>query len=229
MTYETYPTFIDYLFSVRSKTDTYGDLEAILTSAGSFYTFKPSTTDGSIPASEVEENFIPSSVFSYPASRMDPRPYVSDSNGLYCETDKTYEEIFNLPASASLEEGSKYISSFVQKAIWNAELLGRSVPSTSAEILSADIPFKSVYDEEEYDAYGVPVNFLNGEAPGVKAENIVCSGEYIAVASGCLVTVRKDRNGVDTLYPIGFIDFEKLSPSTRYEVKFDPQGFLQLK
>lgn len=226
MKYYAYDTFIDYLFSDSSKSLTYGDLECILTSAGNYDTFKPAEDgDGSITRSSVESSFVPSSAFRYPSARMDCRPWVSDSNSLDCETDKTYEEIFNIPASASLDLGSSYINKFVEKAKLNARLLGREVPSTSAEILGTEIPFKSVYDEVEYDSYGVPMTFLNGDAPGVKAENIVTSGDRISLASGFLIAVNKNEN----LYPIGFIDFETMIPSTRYEVKFDPQGFLQLK
>lgn len=226
MKYYAYDTFIDYLFSDISKSLTYGDLECILTSAGNYDTFKPAEDgDGSIARSSVESSFVPSSAFRYPSARMDCRPWVSDSNSLDCETDKTYEEIFNIPASASLDLGSSYINKFVEKAKLNARLLGREVPSTSAEILGTEIPFKSVYDEVEYDSYGVPMTFLNGDAPSVKAENIVTSGDRISLASGFLIAVSKNEN----LYPIGFIDFETMIPSTRYEVKFDPQGFLQLK
>lgn len=226
MKYYAYDTFIDYLFSDSSKSLTYGDLECILTSAGNYDTFKPAEDgDGSITRSSVESSFVPSSAFRYPSARMDCRPWVSDSNSLDCETDKTYEEIFNIPASASLDLGSSYINKFVEKAKLNARLLGREVPSTSAEILGTEIPFKSVYDEVEYDSYGVPMTFLNGDAPGVKAENIVTSGDRISLASGFLIAVNKNEN----LYPIGFIVFETMIPSTRYEVKFDPQGFLQLK
>ena len=228
MKYEAYDTFIDYLFSDSSKSLTYGDLECILTSAGNYDTFKPAEDgDGSIPRSSVESNFVPSSAFRYPSARMDCRPWVSDSNSLDCETDKTYEEVFNIPASASLDLGSNYINKFVEKAKLNARLLGHTIDpeDSEAEILGTEIPFKSVYDEVEYDSYGVPMTFLNGDTPGVKAENIVTSGDRISLASGFLIAVNKNEN----LYPIGFIDFETMIPSTRYEVKFDPQGFLQLK
>ena len=231
MKYEAYDSFIDYLFSEDSKSTTYGDLECLLTSAGTYDTFKSSRPDGSILRGDVSRFFIPSYTFAYPSARMDCRPEVSDSNGLDSETDKTYEEVFNVPASGSLELGSKYIASLVEKAKLNAELLGRSVDGkTAAEILRDEIPFKSEYDEEEYDAYGVPVTFLNSDRPGLLAEDVTVSGDKITLASGCLLAVHKDRlsDGADSLFPIGYIDFEKPVPSTRYEVKFDPSGIIQI-
>jgi hypothetical protein len=230
MKYFAYDTFVDYLFSQESDQTTYGDLRAFLTSAGSFDTFQPTRSDGSIETDQISELFIPSSSFAYPSSRMDCRPRVSDSNGLYSETDGTYEEVFNIPASANLDRSSSYVQKFVQKAIWNAELLGQTSGEGKAEILSNEIPFKTEFSEEEYDAYGISLTFLNGGAPGVVADTIACSGSSMTVASGCLIAVQKERqsDGADCLFPIGFIDFEKLVPSTRYEVEFDPMGFIQL-
>jgi hypothetical protein len=234
MRYTAYDTFIDYLFSNDSKSLTYNDLQVFLTSAGTSAVFQPrDRDDGSITMSEIRRYLIPSGSFTYPAARVDWRPAVSDSNAMDSETDKTYEEVLNIPASANLDRASKYVDSFVQKAEWNAMLHGfeRDQYSSEAELLGTEIPFSSAFKEEEYDSYGIPMTFLNGDSPSVTADQVTMSGDRITMASGCLIAVQKSRrsDGAECLFPLGFIDFESPIPSTRYEVKFDPQGFLQLK
>lgn len=228
MKYKAYPQFIDYLFREEGKSDTYDDLHAYLTTSGDYDTFKPSDDFPGIGLDSVSSLFVSDSKFTYPSSRMDARPWVCDSNGLYNETDKTYEEVFNIPMKENLSK-STYIDSFVKKANYNAELNKNVEPSDDpVEALRGYLPFKRNFDEAEYDMYHVPLTFLNGDAPGVRAENITYSGSSLSVANGCLLGVQKQHEGVETIYPIGFIDFESLMPCTKYEVKFDPQGFFQL-
>lgn len=228
MTYRSYPQFVDYLFGEEGKTKTYDDLHAYLTTSGDFDTFKPSDEFPGISLDSVSSLFISDSKFTYPSARMDARPWVCDSNGLYNETDKTYEEVFNIPMKENLGK-STYIDSFVKKALYNAELNDEEHMSDEpVEVLSDYLPFKREFDEAEYDMYHVPLNFLNGDAPGVRAENITYSGSSMSVANGCLIGVQKQHEGVEMIYPIGFIDFNGVRPCTRYEVKFDPQGFYQV-
>ena len=219
MKYRAYETFIDYLFSADAKEHPYDDLKAYLTASGDYNSFNPRETTF-FPMSSLSGAFVPSSKFTYPSARMDARPAVSNSNGLYNETDKSYEEVFNIPLKT-------YINAFVQKAVWDAMLdpsyVMPSDPNT-IEKLNGTIPFKSNFDEAEYDSYGVEQNYLNGDVPGVVAQDITYSGSSLSLASGCLLGVEKNNN----FYPIGFIDFESVVPCTSYQVKFDPQGFLQL-
>lgn len=216
MKYKAYPTFIDYLFSEDSKSDAYSDLVAILTVSSSYEDFYP--TDGyTISTSTVEKKLLDMSDFTYPSARVDHLQRVSNSNGLLSETDKSYQEVFNIPASENLES-CPYISNITQKERWNAELNGTTLDGSA-------VPMKSSYDEVEYDSYGIPLDFLNGDVPGVVAEAITYYGDKITLADGCLFTVKKGEN----LIPIGYVDFESVIPATSYEVKLDPQGFLQLK
>lgn len=228
MKYRSYPQFVDYLFSEEGKTNTYDDLHAYLTTSGSFSDFEPTDDFPGVSLESVSGRFVSDSKFTYPSSRMDARPWVCDSNGLYNETDKTYEEVFNVPAKTNLSK-STYIDAFVKKALYNAELNDQSSQSSDpAEALSGYLPFKTSFDETEYDMYHVPLTFLNGDSPGVRADTITYSGSSLSVADGCLIGVQKQHDGVETIYPIGFIDFEGVMPCTRYDVKFDPQGFYQL-
>lgn len=237
MKYRAYPSFLDYLFSDKSKTLTYGDLKSYLTTSGDYQSYKLPDDMTSFDMSEVSGFFVKASRFEYPSARMDYHPYVSDSNGLYNETDKTYEEVFNIPAKDNISK-STYVDAFVKKALLDARVRGdddqgagsgggngrRSEPDPY-DTLQPTIPFKSEFSEEEYDSWRIPMTFLNGDAPGVVAENMTFSGSKISLASGCLLGVEKDSK----LYPIGFIDFESVVPCTSYQVKFDPQGFLQLQ
>ncbi len=225
MKYRAYETFIDYLFSADAKEHPYDDLKAYLTASGNYSSFNPRETTF-FPISSLSGAFVPSSKFTYPAARMDARPAVSNSNGLYNETDKSYEEVFNIPLKTNIDE-CPYINAFVQKAVWDAMLDPSYVIPTeqsTLEKLDDTIPFKSNFDETEYDSYGVEQNYLNGDVPGVVAQDITYSGSSLSLASGCLLGVEKN----DKFYPIGFIDFESVVPCTSYQVKFDPQGFLQL-
>lgn len=225
MKYRAYETFIDYLFSADAKEHPYDDLKAYLTTSGDYSSFNPKNTTH-FPLDSLKAAFVPSSKFTYPSARMDARPEVSNSNGLYNETDKSYEEVFNIPLKTNIDE-CPYINAFVQKAVWDAMLDPSYVIPTeqsTLEKLDNTIPFKSNFDETEYDSYGVEQNYLNGDVPGVVAQDITYSGSSLSLASGCLLGVEKN----DNFYPIGFIDFESVVPCTSYQVKFDPQGFLQL-
>ena len=216
MKYKAYPTFIDYLFSAESKSDAYSDLVALLTVSSSYEDFCP--TDGhSISVSSVDSRLLDTSAFTYPSARVDHLPRVSNSNGLLSETDKSYQEVFNIPASDNLDS-CPYISTMTQKERWNAELNGTTLDGSA-------VPMKTTYDEVEYDSYGIPLDFLNGDVPGVVAEAITYYGDKITLSDGCLFAVKKG----DNLIPIGYVDFESVIPATNYEVKLDPQGFLQLK
>jgi hypothetical protein len=96
----------------------------------------------------------------------------------------------------------------------------------SYQTLKDEIPFKSDYDEAEYDAYGIPLDFLNSDDPAVIAEELLkFYGSKITTPIGALIGVLKN----DLVFPIGYIDFENVKPSTRIEIKFDPRGFLQLR
>lgn len=226
MKYRAYSTFIDYLFSERSKERPYDDLRAFLVTSGDYTAFMP-TGSTSLTMSSVEAVSVPSVKFSFPSARVDARPHVSNSNGLYNETDKSYEEVFNIPLKTNIDKCS-YIGAFVQKAVWDSMLNNDGAESRSSstiESLDGSIPFKSSFDEEEYDMYRVSQNYLNSDAPGVVAEDITYSGSSLSLASGCLIGVEKE----DEFFPIGFIDFEKVIPCTKYDVKFDPQGFLQFQ
>lgn len=225
MKYRAYSTFIDYLFSTRSKGRPYDDLRAFLVTSGDYTAFMP-TGSTSLSMSSVEAVSVPSVKFSFPSSSVDARPRVSNSNGLYNETDKSYEEVFNIPLKTNIDKCS-YIGAFVQKAVWDAMLKGDDEERSRSTLdsLEGSIPFKSSFDEEEYDMYRVSQNYLNSDAPGVVAEDITYSGSSLSLASGCLIGVEKE----DEFFPIGFIDFEKVIPCTKYDVKFDPQGFLQFQ
>lgn len=236
MKYQAYPSFVDYLFSEDAKSLTYADLKSYLTTSGNYNSYRLPDDVTSMDLASVSANFIPSSKFEYPSARMDCRPYVSDSNGLYNETDKTYEEVFNIPAKDKISQ-STYVDIFVKKAILDSLVRGEDEPDEEShsmgrrpepseyDTLRASVPFKKTFDEVEYDSWHVPMTFLNGDVPGVVAEDMTFSGTRLSVASGCLLAVQKDSK----LYPIGFIDFENVMPCTRYDVKFDPQGFLQLQ
>ena len=101
MKYRAYDTFIDYLFSADAKEHPYDDLKAYLTTSGDYSSFNPRETTF-FPMSSLSGAFVPSSKFTYPAARMDARPEVSNSNGLYNETDKSYEEVFNIPLKTNI-------------------------------------------------------------------------------------------------------------------------------
>ena len=230
MKYRAYSTFIDYLFSTRSKEHPYDDLRVFLTTSGDYTSFVPKEST-SLPMRSIEAVSVPSMKFSFPSARVDARPYVSNSNGLYNETDKSYEEVFNIPLKTNLDKCS-YIGAFVQKAVWDSMLKKRDEGSASQdsssstlEKLNGNIPFKSGFDEEEYDMYRVSQSYLNSDVPGVIAEDVVYSGSSLSLASGCLIGVEKE----DEFFPMGFIDFETVIPCTKYEMKFDPQGLLQLQ
>ena len=240
MKYIAYDTFIDYLFSSDGKEKTYDKLTAWLIKSGDVNSFRPSSGSYSISLSSVQSRAFPYSDFDKSPDSYDCRPSVTSSNSMSSETDKSYQEVFNIPAKDWLSE-CKYIDSFVQKAIWNDMLnedleddssshgSGPRVQSSSVdpayEALEGDIPFKSQYDEAEYDSYGIPMDFLKGDAPGVISEELLkFYGSKITTPCGCLLGVAKG----DQVFPIGYIDFEGVKPSTRVEIKFDPSGFLQL-
>lgn len=240
MKYRAYPEFIDYLFSERSKTDCYGDLRAYLTKSGSYETFEPvGEPDGEpgYPFADVSARFFYEGTdFDYQSTRMDSRPRTSDSNALTSETDGTYEEVFNIPAKTLLRDDPSLRNDYVKQVIWKAEQNEWVNPpkNLNEEMkedinrLQRDIPLSSGYEEKEYDMFGIPHTFLNDSQVSVRADDLVSSGGRIQLAAGCLIGVQKSKDEVDCLYPIGFIDFESVMPCTRYEVKFDPQGFLQL-
>lgn len=222
MKYTAYPTFIDYLFSSESKESSYGDLRAYLVSSGSFSDFAP--TDGlSISLEGIRDKLVPPDTFDTPSCRTDCRSRVSDSVGLYSETDKTYEEVLNIPASSKIEQSS-YASVFAVKAARDAALSSSAAPSDLEQSVREYAPMSDSFVEEEYDSWRIPLTFLNGDVAGLVAEDLVFSGSELSVSRGCLLGVQKD----DRVYPMGFIDFEELSPCTRYGIKFDPQGILQL-
>lgn len=239
MKYITYDSFIDYLFSDDSKSDTYNKLTAWLIKSGGVETFRITNGEFSIPVETVERFSVPNSDFEKSPYSYDCRPSVSNSNGMTSETDKTYQEIFNIPAKENLSE-CKYINSFVQKQQWN-ELLKEDESGSSQgsgprvdndsddpayQTLKGEIPFKDEFDEAEYDSYGIPLDFLNSDDPAVIAEELLkFYGNKITTPIGCLIGVLKN----DLVYPIGYIDFENVKPSTRIEIKFDPRGFLQLR
>ena len=240
MKYRAYPEFIDYLFSESSKTDCYGDLRAYLTKSGSYETFEPvGEPDGEpgYPFADVSARFFYEGAdFDYQSTRMDSRPRTSDSNALTSETDGTYEDVFNIPAKTLLRDDPSLRNDYVKQVIWKAEQNEWVNPpkNLTEEMkedinrLQRDIPLSSGYEEKEYDIFGIPHTFLNDSPVSVRADDLVSSGGRIQLASGCLIGVQKSQDEVDSLYPIGFIDFESVMPCTRYEVKFDPQGFLQL-
>lgn len=242
MKYRAYPEFIDYLFSDRSKTDCYGDLRAYLTKSGSYETFEPSMNAVGYPFESIEDRLIPESAFDYQSTRLDSRPRTSDSNDLMNETDGTYEEVFNIPAKTLLSEDPSLRNEYVNQVIWKAKQNAWVNPvddstyqsnaphaeKTDIQYMARELPLASGYSEKEYDTFGIPHTFLNDSLVSVRAEDLVSSGGRINLASGCLIGVQKTVEDVDCLYPIGFIDFESIMPCTRYEVRFDPQGFVQL-
>lgn len=230
MKYRAYPEFIDYLFSEDSKEACYGDLRAWLTKRGDYERFEPSDST-SYPQSDVAGDLLSESDFDYQSTRMDSRPRTSDSNALTSETDFTYEEVFNIPAKTLLADHPELRTSYVNQVIRKAKLneivnpkLVSEEETTDIDYLNREIPLSSEYSEYEYDMLGIPHTYLNDSPVSVRADDLVSSGARIQLANGCLIGVSKN----DQLYPIGFIDFQGVMPCTRYEVKFDPQGFLQL-
>jgi hypothetical protein len=235
MKYKAYPEFIDYLFSDRSKTDCYGDLRAYLTKSGSYETFEPAPDTVGYPFENISDRLLQETDFDYQSTRLDSRPRTSDSNALTNETDGTYEEVFNVAAKTLLADDPSIRNDYVNAVIAKAKLNEQINPvlrdregSSDIDYLQRSVPLSSGYSEKEYDMLGIPLTFLNDGRVSVRADDLVSSGSMINIASGCLIGVQKAPNGVDCLYPIGFIDFESVMPCTRYEVKFDPQGFLQL-
>ena len=226
MIYRAYDTFIDYLFSTFSKETAYGDLRAYLVNdpRATYQTFiPPDSAHGGIALDSVKSLFLSSERFDYPSARVDARPEISNSNGMYSETDKTYEEVFNIPAYQNLDK-STFIDSFVKKAQLTAALHEDEMKSGSYDALQSTTSFKKKFDEAEYDMYHTPMEFLNADMVSVKAQDIEVHGKSLNIASGCLLAVLKE----DTIYPIGYINFEGVAPCSKYALKFDPQGFLQL-
>ena len=166
---------------------------------------------------------------------------LGENNGMYAETDLTYDEVFNEPASGKIEQ-CKYIDKFAEKAHWDAivqkyasdaanPLSTDSPRYDSAEDLIKDLaaayPFKPGFNEKEYDQYGIPLTFLNGEEASVTAANWRCDGDDLTVSVGALISIDRPSDG--TVVPVGFIDFEKTSVCNSYELQFDPTGLLKLK
>jgi len=228
MKYRAYDTFTDWLFS--SPRDPYSDMRLYLTASGAWQDFSPADGELSIKLSDIRDSLVPIGPGSEEAGRAEMRPRIAEGSvSLGAETDGTYEELFNVPASGLLDPDSPYVSKMIQKAVWSAQIAGRTPVDPSAppaEILGQSIPFSSGFSEVEYDAWGAPLTPLNGETAAVIADDaLIRAGRSLSVASGCLFAVQRDE---DEIVPMGFVDFESVCPSTTYSAQFDPQGLLQL-
>lgn len=231
MRYMAYDTFIDYLFSQSSKTDSYDGMYVWMTTSGTFSDFMPNTpkTNFWVPLSKINANSVASGTFTYPQIQPDYRPEVLGSNGLNSESDKTYEEVLNKSAF-SLRDRSEYLTECVKKAFEEAEFRYEDWdptedPNKYIDRVREELAMSTGFVQEEFDAYSVPQEDLNSDTSCVVAEDVTLSGKTLTLASGCLIGLLRD----DQVCPIGFIDFQRKRPCTRYELQFDPQGFLKLK
>ena len=242
MKYTAYESYIDYLFTQptrRKGRDPYDDFRVDIVSSGTVESYCPPDGSYTIPSSQIK---------SIDTSTMSPRGFndwrasiLGENNGMYAETDLTYDEVFNEPASGKIDQ-CKYIDKFAEKAHWDAIVkkyandVANDVSTDSQRYdssedlikeLAAAYPFKQVYDEKEYDQYGIPLTFLNGEEASVTAANWRCEGDDLTVSVGALISIDRPSDG--TVVPVGFIDFEKTSVCNTYELQFDPSGLLKLK
>lgn len=285
MTYTAYESYIDFLFSQEAKErDPYLDFRVDIVSSGAVSSYKPADGSYVIPSDRIQT--IAMTTMS-PSARMDWQAgLLEENNGQYAETDLTYDEVFNEPASGKIDQ-CKYAEPFARKARWDAIVkhyaagvaksetvveaedegegsaggmgprlsagtgsqsqrrnyghtqaeVDRAVkkaeddyyemPSNWIESLANEYPFKDRYDEQEYDKYGIPLTFLNGEEAAVTAKNWSILGDDLTVSVGALVSI--DRPETSEVIPVGYIDFEGASVCNSYELQFDPTGLLKLK
>lgn len=224
MKYTAYESFVDYLFSEESKSEPYRDFNAYFVSEGDADFWKPEDGSFGYPFSRLDGKSIASSAFSYPSSRIDLRPEVTTYNGTYSESDKTYEEQFNIPARERIEESSYADERLVRGAI-DSLIRGDTVN----DLIEEELLLKKSFSEEEYDTYNLPLTYMNGDQAGLTAEDCSYTTRSITASVGCLLACRKIIDGSDTVVPVGFIDFENLIPCSRYSIEFDPKGIVQLK
>lgn len=265
MKYTAYETYIDFLFSPEAKQRyPYLDFRVDIVSAGDVSTYCPPDGSYVIPAASIHtiamKHLSPSARIDWQAGLL------GENNGQYSETDLTYDEVFNEPASGKIDQ-CDYIRAYADKAYWDAIVQKYASdageddgPMTEAEWrskrsaryeeeanaerraqseaqmteseklmreLAPEYPFCSGYKESEYDQYGIPLTFLNGEEAAVTAVNWRAEGDKLSVSSGALISIDKPDTG--EVIPVGYIDFMKTGVCNYYELQFDPTGLLKLK
>ena len=261
MKYTAYETYIDYLFTHGPKSrDPYLDFRVDIVYSGDVNSYCPKDGTFTIPADQIKsidtKKMTPNCKVDWQAALL------GENNGQYAETDKTYDEVFNEPASGKMDQ-CKYAKEFAYKARLDAlvkeystrraeqeieeEQWGGSGPRPAdsdedsqksredwireggsiADILATEYPFFSGYKESEYDQYGIPLTFLNGEEAAVTAKNWKIEGDSLSVSSGALISI--DKPDTEEVIPIGYIDFMKTGVCNYYELLFDPTGLLKLK
>lgn len=261
MKYTAYETYIDFLFSPEAKQRyPYLDFRVDIVSAGDVGTYCPPDGSYTIPAASIHTIAMK---YLSPSARIDWQAgLLGENNGQYSETDLTYDEVFNEPASGKIDQ-CDYIRDYADKAYWdsliklyassnqtnpdaqaqaaynkkdlnamqasiqNAKESWLNDPDNLTEILATEYPFKPVFDEKEYDQYGIPLTFLNGEEAAVTAVNWRAEGDKLSVSSGALISIDKPDTG--EVIPVGYIDFQKTGVCNYYELQFDPTGLLKLK
>lgn len=234
MKYHTYRTIYNYLLSDWTKEfEPFQDVRLYLTNTDDASTFEPKNRYY-ISYSANSAHFLNTETDTLAGIKN--QADVKNENKLknkelFGDSDTTgdmeptgsYEQMLKEPASAHADK-CPFIKSYKGRARNEARVNGEG-EITDKEATRRCFPWKSVFDEDEYDKFSIPMTSLNQSTTCLTADQLTVSAKEKFKADGALLTVKLD----DNLFPIEFITWDTPGYYNQYIFDWNPNGVFRVK